>query len=694
MVVLALLTVTAVWAVEDITFLQIADPHVPHALSETQEVVAALPVGEPVLLEPWGITADPPAFGIVVGDLNEFSGGAGWWEQYMGLWDSIDLPLYHQLGNHDNTWECGRPRLRALHGSALYAFQRAGVLFIGLDTATPQDPRPSIATEGLALLDDVLSRAPAGQPIILFCHHPLEGREFAGAYDLARLLDRLRAHNTILVLVGHGHSARAWRIEGLDTVMGGSTWGKRRGYGIVSIRDGILRVCHRHLAPESETVALLEKPIVEAPPPLVITSVEPADGAVLRADDPLRWHLGARSDKPVTVGTWLLDGEVSGAMSPENGAWTADLTAEDLEPGAHVLRLEVTDAGGRSTSRTVSFWVDSGDLRIAWTHQLPGSCQSTPAVVDGALVVGSNDGSVSAIDAATGELRWRKGMTGEVRGSPAVGPRGERIYVASAGGTVLCLEPDGRTRWFHAADAPIYASPLVIGDRVICPTNGGSVLALNADTGEPAWQCEAPEYAIESGVAVGGARVYAGAWDCFVYCIDLATGELHWRQRSAGSDREGFVARYYSPADCAPALARRMLFVADRAYRLTLLDAVSGRRLSQESKCVAVAAAADGRHVYVRHTDGRVSKRAEDGSVVWSAEVSTGAVAAPPTEAGGRVWVASNTGILSGMDAATGRVLAQYRATRDIYVFASPACAGERVFVADAAGRIIALEPR
>ena len=173
------------------------------------------------------------ATGLVLstGDLNEFSGGSGWWEQYLNLWADCPVPVYHQLGNHDNTWRCARPKLRDLHGSAFYAFERAGIKFIGWDTATPQDPRPSIAEEGVRWLEGELDATPADQPIVFFCHHAPDGREFAGAYDRARLLDLLQTRNVALVLVGHGHSARAWRVEGLDVVMGGAHSGRVRASG-------------------------------------------------------------------------------------------------------------------------------------------------------------------------------------------------------------------------------------------------------------------------------------------------------------------------------------------------------------------------------------------------------------------------------------------------------------------------------
>lgn len=688
-VIVALLLVSIAGAVDDITFLHISDTHVPHALEQSRDTIAALPDG-PMELAP-GVVSGVPEFMIVAGDLNEFSGGEGWWEQYLGLLNEVTIPVYHQLGNHDNTWECGRPRLRRLHGAVFYSFERAGVRFIGWDTATPQDPRPSIATEGLSWLHDELAGAPVGQPIIFFCHHPLEGREFADAYDRQRLLDLLGQHNTILLLVGHGHSARAWQTAGIDTVMGGSTWGDRRGFGIVSIRDGVLRVAHRHLAPQPQTVLLLEKPISEQPPGLRALSVNPDDGAILRPADARVWTLRAQHQQPVVAARWLLDGETAGEMTGAEDVWRADLSGVALEAGAHTLRLSLTDADGRQAGRTVAFWVSDGATRIAWIHQLGGSCQSTPLVAGDRIIVGSNDGALTALAAATGQRLWRIDLPGEVRSSPVLHHDGRSLYVGCAGGEIVCVGIDGTERWRCDAGSPVYGSPALLVDRLICGTSSGDVLALDADSGEVLWRSEAPGYAIETAPAVGGGMAFVGSWDRYVYGLDLATGEMRWRQPSAGSDREGFVARYYSPADCAPALAGRRLFVADRAYRLTIFDAPTGERLGEEERCVAVAPAAHST-VYIRHTDGRLSRRASDGTVIWTAEVPTGAIAAAPAVCDDRVWICSNTGTLSEIDARTGEVVSQARATTGVYVFASPAADDRRVYVADNAGRVIAVE--
>ena len=90
LITIALLAASLAGA-QELTFLQVSDLHVPHAIAETRETLAALPTG-PVEVSAWGITTSAPAFVLSTGDLNEFGGGRGWWEQYTDLWSAIPLP--------------------------------------------------------------------------------------------------------------------------------------------------------------------------------------------------------------------------------------------------------------------------------------------------------------------------------------------------------------------------------------------------------------------------------------------------------------------------------------------------------------------------------------------------------------------------------------------------------------------------
>jgi len=231
-----------------------------------------------------------------------------------------------------------------------------------------------------------------------------------------------------------------------------------------------------------------------------------------------------------------------------------------------------------------------------------------------------------------------------------------------------------------------------VGQRVICATTKGEIVALSTVNGKELWRCTAPTYTIESGFAVVGDTVFTGSWDGYVYAVNAADGAVRWKAKSAGSSRKA-APLYYSPADCAPVYAGGRLFVADRAMLLNTYDAATGKRLSAEENVSAVGAGAGGT-VLVRHTDGRVSKRRANGTTIWTAKVPTGYVPTPPIEAAGKVWMVSSVGFLSALDGATGKVLAQVQVSPELYAFAAPAASGNTVYVADAGGNVVALDLR
>lgn len=673
--------------VSDLTFLQVSDVHFPYAAADSRATIQELPRG-PVSLE--GVTVPAPRFVMVTGDLNEYGGGGGAWEGYMKLWQETRIPVYHLLGNHDNTWDCGRPRLRRLYGRAFYSFAVGNAKMIAFDTATPQDPRPSIPTEGLLWLKEELARTPAGQWVFFCCHHPLDGEEFASHYDLARLLDLLRTRNVVLLMVGHGHSARGWSIGGLDATMGGCSFGRTRGYSIISLQGATLRVYHQYVGESRRLVKLLEKPLPKASPFLQVSGLSPGDGKVFGPAAPLYWRLRLASGSVATSGRWVC-GRAKGDLARQGEVWIARLPRKGLAPGAHTVHFELTDARGLVTPRTLSFWVDDGPVRIAWKKALGGSCQSGPALVGGRLLVGSNDGRLSAFDAVTGRRRWSVQTGGEVRGRPCVDPASGWTYFASADGALRAVTEAGREKWRLQTGSAIYASPVLAQNLVVCGTNSGQVVAADRRTGKLRWRATAPGYCIPTPAAVGEGAAFLGSWDRYVYALNLADGSLRWRVPSRGSDRPGDVARYYSPATCGPVVCGGNVVVVDRAYFLTVLDAHTGRRLLAEDQCGAVSASADGRFFYLRHPDGRVTKRNADGSVVWTAHVPTGHIPTPPVAAGGRVWMLSTLGTLSVMDDASGKVLWQYKAFSDLYAFAAPAVDDRRVYLADMAGNLLAL---
>ena len=131
---------------------------------------------------------------------------------------------------------------------------------------------------------------------------------------------------------------------------------------------------------------------------------------------------------------------------------------------------------------------------VAWEFDTGGAVTSSPAVVDGAVYVGSNDTYVYALNASTGNEIWRYQISGQFGWN----------------GT--------------------YSSPAVADGVVYIGSNDFNVYALNATTGDKIWNFTVFGYVYSSPAVVDGV-VYVGGTDSFVYALNATTQSLTWEER-------------------------------------------------------------------------------------------------------------------------------------------------------------------
>jgi len=150
-----------------------------------------------------------------------------------------------------------------------------------------------------------------------------------------------------------------------------------------------------------------------------------------------------------------------------------------------------------------------GSLQQAWrVDSTKSDFTGTPVVANGVVVAGTNAGTIYAVDASTGKVRWTREGGDPINGTAAIdpaGPGGGVVYVPMAAvgkPHLLALSlRDGTVRW----DAPLSAQPGsdVYGSPVIW--NGAVFIGTSADQGD---------------VSTARGTVVA---------LDAATGALRWR---------------------------------------------------------------------------------------------------------------------------------------------------------------------
>ena len=133
------------------------------------------------------------------------------------------------------------------------------------------------------------------------------------------------------------------------------------------------------------------------------------------------------------------------------------------------------DSAGPPSHHVVA--LDAGSGRILWRYASPiGAAVYTPAVSGARAFVTSEDGSVVALDVATGSVAWTANVGGAVEVVPAMA--GTAIYAASNAGSAFAIDAaTGRELWRVPIRGVPYG-PTVAGGLLLVGTNLGEFDAI------------------------------------------------------------------------------------------------------------------------------------------------------------------------------------------------------------------------
>lgn len=158
-----------------------------------------------------------------------------------------------------------------------------------------------------------------------------------------------------------------------------------------------------------------------------------------------------------------------------------------------------------------------------------------PVVKEGRIFQTTLNGSLYALDLATGKRLWHF-QAGEVVwssaacGTPSEGGDG-LVFVAGWDGLVFALEAaTGTQKWKFDAGEPISAAPCVADGRVFIGTRPGTMLALSAAEGKVLWKTPL-SYQVFNTAAWNAGKVFVTTQDILVHCLDGRTGKTLWQSK-------------------------------------------------------------------------------------------------------------------------------------------------------------------
>jgi outer membrane protein assembly factor BamB len=194
----------------------------------------------------------------------------------------------------------------------------------------------------------------------------------------------------------------------------------------------------------------------------------------------------------------------------------------ERKTGKEVWRYDLDDS---RVSRFLPHQVVDNSGDFDWDDHSP-----RPLLIDSVIYVGSGDGSMHAVDAATGKRVWRFAGKGKIR-TDAVAD-GPRVLFGTFDNILYAIDRQtGNKVWEKDTLGPITNSPSMVDGRLIVGNRNGLLAALNPLTGQVFWRMLFWGSAIESSAVASDAGLfYIGASDLRrVSLIDAKDGRVVWR---------------------------------------------------------------------------------------------------------------------------------------------------------------------
>jgi len=343
--------------------------------------------------------------------------------------------------------------------------------------------------------------------------------------------------------------------------------------------------------------------------------------------------------------------------------WDRDLGIQEIpaSPAVAYGRVYILTLDGM-------FALDESSGAVVWSNPSVRGL-STPAVFNGALLLGGSDGKVHAVDAATGAERWSTTLIAPtvfsgITSSPKV--LFDTAYVGTfnetggVGEVAALWATNGTIRWRHTAPGSVsFSTPAVVDGALFVGVIGMyntttqitydppyGLLALDATSGSERWFAPT-EGPVAASPVVVGSNVIVPSKDGFVYAWDRMLGRPAWRT-AAGAGVS------------SPAAHDGMVFVAGGSFggsgNLTALDASTG-------------------------------------APKWVASPG-GPVQSSVTYADGELFFSTNEarGTIYAVDAASGHLIWNYTPSPPQYILGSPVVADGLVFAPSDNGHVYAIE--
>lgn len=285
-------------------------------------------------------------------------------------------------------------------------------------------------------------------------------------------------------------------------------------------RRGVARVEPPHVAVSGTPVASVDvAPSASAPPSASVVSVRGAPSGRVADGPPAMFRLDPRRTNrspfrapraPIERFRVKLGGPVA----------AAPIVVDDL--------LIAASLGGEVVA------IDH-DGRKKWETRVGARVYGSPMRLGALVVVGIDGGEVLGLAAATGRVKFRQKLEGDVDTGAA--PLRDGGFVVSAGHATLALEASGKVRWRHKSKKKRYGAPAVTDGGLVIFGGQDDMLFAVDTAGHERWSVDVGADVDCSPVIADDGTIYIGTDGNEVLAIDADTGRIKRRVAVPGHVR-------------------------------------------------------------------------------------------------------------------------------------------------------------
>jgi outer membrane protein assembly factor BamB len=332
---------------------------------------------------------------------------------------------------------------------------------------------------------------------------------------------------------------------------------------------------------------------------------------------------------------------------------------------------------------------------------------ATPVVAGGKLFAIDTKSQITALDAMTGRLLWRRPIkvakrSGNVAFGGGVAVGDGTVFATTGYGVTVALDPaTGAEKWRHDLDIPLRGAPAFANGKVYVVTQDNQLVALSADKGTQLWDA----VAIVENAGLLGAAPPAIADDTLVIgyssgelnAIKTDTGQVTWQDNLARTARLTALASL-TDIDASPVIDRGRVFAIGHGGRMVALDLATGERVWERSLGGVSTPWVAGDFLFTVTTDGEVvALTRRDGRIRWVTQLQRyedvagrkGRVAwQGPILASDRLLLTSSNGDVASLSPYTGELLASTKMGDGSWL--PPIIANGVMYVLTSAGKVIA----